>query len=591
MLSKATIMSKTKKIVGIGLILTILLSTACQDEILDVDDPTSPTDETFFETQQQLEIALAGVYGQLYATGNVPLPIWMDHFSDLGYARTPSSHWELQELGIGLIVPTTTGVELLWENFYIGIQRANNLLSKMDRAQSVTDPDRFLEIKGEALFLRAYYYHILLELYGDIPYWTEIATAPDQIIPRTSKATIAADLLSDLQTAAEILPDFWPASERGRASANAANALRGRIALYNGNMNIAREATLLVITNGSHSLDADYQAMLTDPAALNSSSEIILDLSYLEGAQAHQLNVLQGIILNGAFSDLVPTQQLVDLYETANGLPIDEDPLYDPSNPYENRDPRLKATLVVPGEPWLDLIFETSSDSLTTIQVSTGERVPNPSASNNNTVTRTGYVWKKFVNQDQLINNLNVAVSEFPIPLIRYAEVLLIYAEASIESGSVDQSVLDAINDVRSRAYGTTRSDIGNYPSVTSTDVQELRNVIKRERVAELANEGFRLIDLRRWGIVEKIMSRPVIGSPANGWTKIGGEESFVPSIDEDGLVDYSGAPAQVYSAIGNLDYRIVVERLFDPSKNLLWPIPQREIDAGGGVVTQNGTY
>ena len=574
-------------------LVAIIILAGCAEKILQLEDPNSPTDETFFRTEAELEIAVAGVYGPLYATGNVPLPVWMDHLSDIGYARTPLSHWELQELGTGLIVPTTTGVDALWSNLYVGIQRANNLLEKMVRAQPVTDPDRYNEIRGEALFLRAYYYHFLVELYGDIPHRLTVDTSLDDLVlPRESKAKIVSGLLADLEEASQLLPDAWGNSERGRPSANAANALRARIALFNSEFNIAEQASLAVITNGTHSLDPDFESMLTDAASLSLSDEIIMDLSYLFGTRTHQLNVLQGIIISGAYTDIIPTQQLVDTYETVNGLPIDEDPAYDPANPYANRDPRLKATLAVPQEPWLDLIFETHSDSAQTTRVSTGERVNNPSQTlENPTVTRTGYVWKKFVEQQKMIDNEQTAESEFPMPLLRYAEVLLTYAEAKIENGTIDQTTLDAINDVRSRAYGTVRTDVGNYPAITSLDAGELRKVIKRERAAELANEGLRLIDLKRWGIVEKMMTQQVMGSPANGWSEIGGNLGFVPSIDDDGFIDYTGAPMQPWSGTGNLEYRIVHERNSDPNKYLFWPIPQREIDAGGGVVTQNPGY
>lgn len=573
-------------------IFAVLLLSACAEEILQLEDPNSPTDDTFFRTEAQLEIAVAGVYGPLYATGNVPLPVWMDHISDFGYARTPLSHWELQEIGTGLIVPTTTGVEELWDNYYIGIQRANNLLEKMIRAEAVTDPERYGQIRGEALFLRAYYYHFLLELYGDIPHRLTVDTSLDDLaLPRENKAKIVAGLLVDLEEASQLLPDAWGKSERGRPSANATNALRARIALFNREFDIAEKAANAVMTNGVHRLDLDFESMLTDAASLSLSEEIMMDLSFLIGTSTHQLNVLQGIIISGAYSDIAPTQQLVDTYETINGLPIDEDPAYDPANPYDNRDPRLKATLAIPQEPWLDLIFETHSDSLLTTEVSTGARVNNPSATTNSTVTRTGYVWKKFVEQQKMIDNVQTAESEFPMPLIRYAEVLLTYAEAKIENGTIDQSTLDAINDVRARAYGTVRADVDNYPEITTMDAGELRKVIKRERAAELANEGLRLFDLKRWGIVDKMMTQNVMGSPANGWTKIGGTLGFVPSIDDDGFIDYTGAPMQPWSQTGNLDYRIVHQRNSDVNKYLLWPVPQREIDAGGGVVTQNPGY
>ena len=200
----------------------------------------------------------------------------------------------------------------------------------------------------------------------------------------------------------------------------------------------------------------------------------------------------------------------------------------------------------------------------------------------------TGYNWKKFSDEPALMGNGNVDRSEMFIILMRYAEILLTYAEAKIEGGSIDQSVLDAINDIRARAYGTDRSDVANYPAITTTDQAELRKIIRRERKVELANEGFRLFDIRRWRIAEKVMNGLLFGSPANGWSKIGGALNFVPSIDNDGYIDYTGAPSQLRAIKGNLDYREVEIRIFNPARDYLWAIPQSEIDATEGLVTQN---
>ena len=114
--------------------------------------------------------------------------------------------------------------------------------------------------------------------------------------------------------------------------------------------------------------------------------------------------------------------------------------------------------------------------------------------------------------------------SDYDFILIRYAEVLLNYAEAKIEQGQIDNSVLTAINRVRARAYGVDVSNTSAYPAITSTDQAELRKVIRRERKVEFANEGMRLFDIRRWKIAEKVMpvtlySQDIKYSDSNGST------------------------------------------------------------------------
>jgi hypothetical protein len=143
--------------------------------------------------------------------------------------------------------------------------------------------------------------------------------------------------------------------------------------------------------------------------------------------------------------------------------------------------------------------------------------------------------------------------------LIRYAEVLLIYAEAKIESGQIDKSVLDAINDVRSRAYGTTADDIAHYPEITTTDQGSLRKIVRNERRVELAFEGLRWYDLKRWKIAAGpggTMNGPVLGaflSPGN----------------------YFNAGSRSLT-----------------DKDYLRPIPQTQIDLeGASVLEQNPSY
>ena len=568
--------------------------SACEDSILNIENPNSPTDATFFSTEAQLEVALTGVYEIVIHERTTTFPQALDNATDIGFLR--SGVGGLNGTARGDISSTDGAISGVYDRMYTGIQRANNLLQNMDRAEEEADPDRFAQIRAEALFLRAYFYHFLLEFYGDVPFRTEVATSLDGLAQaRTPKATIVDNILGDLQTAAGILPETWGNSDVGRATAGAANALRARIALYNGRYADAEAAALAVMNSNTYQLFSDYEALFTE--AGTRSSEVILDMPFAENFNENNLPQYQGSRFGG-WAVVVPSQQMVDSYECTDGLPIDESAVYDPANPYENRDPRLDASIVRPGLVWTNVRFETHADSTKTDQVEDGEvtrRVNNRNATNNKSgpnrfTTFTGYLWKKFSNEPVLIAN-TAARSSLHIILMRYAEVLLTYAEAKIEAGTIDQSVLDAINDVRARAYGTDRADVGNYPAITTMDQGQLRRIIRRERMVELANEGFRLFDIRRWRIAEKVMGATLYGSPANGWSEIGGNLGFIPAIDEDGFIDYSGAPSAPRAEIGNLMYREVEERIFDASRHYLWPIPQAEIDASDGLVEQNPNY
>ncbi|MEO1450791.1 MAG: RagB/SusD family nutrient uptake outer membrane protein [Bacteroidota bacterium] len=586
----------------------LILTSSCQEQVLNLRDPGSPTDDTFFETEAQLEVALIGVYRSLNSTpGNVPFPLLLEYTADNTYNR--GNVGGANAVTTGGITSTDGIVSTFWNQFYQGIQRANNLLNNMNKAEAVTEPARFQEIRAEALFLRALFYSYLVELYGDVPFRESVATSLESLeLPKTAKSVIVNNIIADLEEAADVLPVTVPASDRGRASANAANALIARIALYNEMYDVAEAAALKVMNSGETQLFSDYESLFTRAGV--GSSEVLLDMSYEEGVQVHRF-ALQAGSRFGGWCQLVPAQQLVDNYETVNGLPIDEDPAFDPANPFENRDPRLAATIALPESEWSGHIVKIYSDSIATWRVDNGvkvARVFNPNATStagrrltdpvsgqefvtggaNRFVSFTGYFWKKFADEPALTEG-GVApyLSEQSAYLMRYAEVLLTYAEAKIETGSIDNSVLDALNEVRARGYSGSNAD---YQPITTTNQDELRRIVRRERRIELAGEGFRLFDIRRWGIAEKMMNTVLLGAPANGWSKIGGELGFVPNIDEDGFPDYAGAPTMARNELGNLDYRELEVRNFS-ARHYLWPIPQAEIDATDGLVTQNEGY
>jgi hypothetical protein len=294
----------------------------------------------------------------------------------------------------------------------------------------------------------------------------------------------------------------------------------------------------------------------------------------------------QGSRNRGAFTVATPTQSMIDSYEATDGKPIDESSVYDPSQPFANRDPRLAASIVTPQTIWAGLRFESHKDSL---------RARNAAGviTGNNNDCRTiswpaafcGYLWKKYTDEPSQIALRPDSFLSFS--LMRYAEILLIFAEAKFELGQADESALNAINRVRARAYGVNVANVASYPAITTTNQAELRTIIKRERKVELANEGFRLFDIRRWRIAEKVMPVPLYGRILNTRTA-----TLRPQIDEDGFVSYKGVESQ-YDL--NTDSRFLnAFRTFNPARDYLCPIPQQEIDTykgSGATLPQNPGY
>jgi hypothetical protein len=267
---------------------------------------------------------------------------------------------------------------------------------------------------------------------------------------------------------------------------------------------------------------------------------------------------------------------MIDSYECVDGLPIDESPLYDPANPFENRDPRLDASIIRPQSLFATYVYETHPDSVETWQIVDGvqKRVANQDVTNP-FASFTGYLWRKYTSEEDLpINRQN---SQLNFILMRYAEVLLTYAEAKIELGQVDDSVLEAINAIRARAYQVDPSQTSEYPAITTTSIEELRTIVRRERKVELADEGFRMLDIHRWGIADHVMSGTLVGRPKGAYVDL----NTVPEIDEFGHPNY-GSMADLYRAVD--------ERTFNAEKDYLWPIPQKDMDVNNQL-EQNPGY
>jgi len=556
--------------------------TSCNADLLDLESLTEPTDANFFSNEEELDLALNGIYNSLvWPSGwGLPLQVGMDNgATDIGLVRSGFAGFD--ELGAGSHSANSGGFRDVYSHLYTGIARANNLINNIDRAANVVPADRLNQIKYEAVVLRAYYYHYLVFLFGDVPYTEEIISNPSNaLLPRVNKEEVIDKILADLQEAAENLP--LAATEKNRIFRDVALTLHSRVALYAGRYREAATSSKAVIDGGNLTLHPDYEELFTPQG--EGSSETMLVMPYLDGfSDLPQFSAAQGSRNYGGFSVVVPTQSMIDSYEAIDGLPIDESTIYDPKKPFENRDPRLKSSIITPQSQWGGIIFESHPDSLEVRNVDGSVR------GRNNDSRRViwpaafcGYLWKKYTNVESQLIRRNWSETDFI--LMRYSEALLNYAEAKIELNEVDASVHEALNKVRARAYGVPVGDTGSFPAVTSMDQAFLRTLIKRERKVEFANEGLRLFDIRRWNIAHKVM--PVI---LYGRILDVKNAQFVPSIDEDGFVSYAGIESQ-YDR--NTDARFPnAIRIFANPRDYLLPIPQSEIDtyrANGAEITQN---
>lgn len=544
----------------------VLTTLGCQKDFLTKVPSDQPSSETYFANENDLILAINGAYNGLYWESNrVPYPMWLESATDNSFNR--GDYAGMYTVQTGQFGTETTVFYSVWSSLYTRIARCNYILSNMYKAKEVSRETVYNQVEGQALFLRAFFYHYLINLYGDVPFVTEMISIDEgKSLSRTPRAEIAAQILEDLETAAEKLPAQWTGADLGRITKGAALALRARIALLEGNYQIAAESSKAVMDLNTYELYNDYTQLFQ--LAGKNSKESIFSLPYLRGTTTSGVPLYVGIRATQGWSIYVPSQNLVDYYQCTDGKAIDKSSSYDPSKPFQNRDPRLTASILTPGQ-WIGgYLFETHPDSTTTSRIQNGKvtRIANQEVTHAY-ATFTGYIWKKY--QDSLEIPAYNTQSELNYMFIRYAEVLLTYAEAKIELGQVDQSVVDAINKVR------TRTTVA-MPAITISGADEMRKIVRYERTVELAMEGHRLFDIRRWKYAAHVMPGNVLGRKK----KLFYQSPVIPTIDEYGKSHYP-KETELFNIIG---VNTFVE------KNYYWPVPQKERDLNKNL-SQNTGY
>lgn len=541
-----------------------LINFSCEDYL--VKAPLdNPSDDMFLSNESELEMAVTGIYNTLWFHPpeiSTPFALTFEYATDNGWDRNGSG---LQALGRGDGTPDNTFTVSFWTAFYRGIGRANYVISESTALQEEMTEENYNRLIAEARFLRAFYYSYLTELYGGVPLLTEPTSLSESEMARSPKQDVVDFILSELDDIEQHLP--LEPTTKGRATEGAALALKSRVALYNERWEEAAQAAGDLMTDQSYQLHDEYDELFF--YAGENSQEIIMSVQYLDGEQTHPLpqNFYSRMPLG--HSNKKPSQQLVDSYESIDGLPIDESPLYDPDHPFENRDPRLNYTLVLPNTLFIGYIFNTNPDSTLVWNYNSDppSRVENTEGTHAY-ASFTGYLWRKYADPEDKNDRTS---SELNIILFRYAEVLLNYAEAKIELNELDETVYDAINAVR------TRSSVG-MPEITHGKSQaEMRSIIRKERRYEFAGEGNRYFDIRRWRIAHEIMPGPLYGRIPTGFL------SDAPAIDEFGTPSYNNvANASEMSIIEN--------RTFNENRDYLWPIPQLELETNPAL-EQNPKY
>ncbi len=527
----------------------MLFGLACKK--LDLVPTNKFTDQNFWTTPEKAATVLSQAYSQMF---NANYFFYNEALSDNAYnGRGDNSG--VNSIAAGLADASLGRFKEEWNGHYTCIKTCNIFLENVGRVEGMDEALRTRMI-GEARFIRAYQFFQLYTWYGDVPLFDhDISVDEASTIARSPRQEVVDFVLSELDGAAAMLPvnTAYAVADRGRITKGAALALKARALLYEGRWADVVAATEPLINgteNGTYALFNQYEGIFLPQNEYN--SEVIFDLQFVPEVRTYNNFFDMAPLAVGArLNALAPTQELVNDYVMLNGKAIGESGSgYDEDNPYTGRDPRLTNTIVYNDYEW-----KKPDGSTQTIYTKPGS---DPNATKfdeyapGGVSSPTGYYIRKYYDPTS-VNNFNSGLN---LILIRYADVLLMYAEAKNELAQTDADTWNkTIRALRLRA-GFTQTTATEFDAVL--DQAAWRDLIRRERRTELAMEGLRIFDIRRWKTAEDVL---------NGWAH--GAKFGEPTIDNG--------------------YIRANDRSFDPNKHYLWPIPRDERNLNPNLTQNTG--
>ena len=445
----------------------------------------------------------------------------------------------------------------VWNRYYSGISKCCTLLENTNHVNldiSRLDPDKQVEYanslkdirmwRAEARFLRAYFHFELLKRYGPIPIVTSTLSINGNYenTPRPTMKEVVDFIAKECDIAADTL-EFTPwrnvNDAFGRVTKGAALALKSRLLIKSATTRYfyigdkketnkttefavwksAADAAKAVIDLNQYELASSYADLFKNDFQ---NKEYIFVRRYAANSDFEKSNFPVSF---GGKGGTNPSQNLVDDYEMLDGTPFDWNDPAKAAQPFENRDARLGATILMNMAPFKGKKVATYPEG--------ADASPNPNA------TKTGYYLRKFLNEDVNIQT-GGSSSGHVVPLFRLAEIYLNYAEALNECDPTNPDIALYLNKVRNRA---------SLPNVSALSQEQMRTVIQHERRVELAFEEHRSWDVRRWKIASSTLGAPLMGV----------------QIERKPLGGYTYMPVKVE------------QRVFQP-KMYWYPIPQSEV-------------
>jgi len=458
-----------------------------------------------------------------------------------------------------------------WELYYREIRDCNNAIKNLTATENKSE--RLKQLLAEAKFVRAYLYHVLTSYFGAVIIVDTPLGLNDEVnLPRNTYKQCVDFMINDLNDAANVLPKIWTGVNVGRATSGAAKALKGRIQLYSERWSDAAATYQSIINDPERPYDLfpNYQTMFFQENENN--KEVIMDVQFKYPELLYHGNsqCLPGS--QNGWGAGNPTQDLVDQFDLLDGKSWDDpsSEYYNPADPYANRDKRFYATIQHDQGIYFGKRMETGSGLDGNKSLVKGIDIEK-----NNDVTQTGYYLCKYI--DTKGDLKYDAAASLPskgtnVIVMRYAEVLLGYAEAKNEADGPDNSVYVVVNKVRQRA------GLPELPQGLSKE--NMRSKIRKERRIELSFEHLYYFDCLRWKDNSRFATPHIVNI------------NYTYELKSDGSIktDETLRKNVISRKFSYAEY--AEKRVFNLDVNFGWffPIPQEELDKNPKII-QNGVF
>jgi starch-binding outer membrane protein, SusD/RagB family len=476
------------------LIFTVVLFTNCKKDFLSRSSLTELAEDNFWKNSADAQVGINGIYdvlqdrliygGGLNEFNGIGLPLY-DTFTDNAFNsyrfEGPASYIE------GNLDPSGRIFSNFWAANYRGIARSNSAIENISKMTStqINDANKAFLI-AQARFLRALFYFNVAVYFEDAPLITETQLLENAYVPKNNQQEILTQVVEDLTAASEVLPVTVSADLTGYATKGAALGLLARVHLFSKNYAAAAAAAKGVMDLGFYNLTTPYGTIFTE--AGENTREIVFSVRFQEAAGFATGSTFGATFTGQPKVNSQPLANLVNEYYNTAGQPVSFPTTTPSATQKANRDPRLALTIWFRGD-----VFATNNAGA---NVTFGVNSPS---------NFTTYGQRKYAHTRTSPLGTNTAGAQSQdFYILRYADILLMRAEALIESDPTNPEIYTLINQVRARV---TMPSIEAAEGPNRTQAQ-LRDILRHERRVELAFEGLRFFDLKRWGQVEAAYAR-----------------------------------------------------------------------------------